>query len=1447
MRAFCAFATLVALLPWLASPAFSQTVIDVPLAANDIVYDAVGGKLFASVTGSGVAVINPSNGAIERFIAVGSGPNQLAVSDDGQFLYVGLDGEHAVRRVTLASFTPDLLFSLGANTAEDIIVMPGAPHTTAVWRFGESNDVAIYDDDVRRISTLPTGFAGTLLPGSGQRLYGWTFVSFVRMTVTASGVVADGETSGFNRESQVSATDGLLYFAGGTSEPTRGGSVVDPESFKVLGTVMPAWNEYIGFLVKDPTVDRIYAFGPTIQAYDANTFTRQWSALTIDFGDYGYPTSVASTGRGRLAFASREKVTLASFANTELLNLGFSGNGNGRVSIVGAAHYCELACASPISSGQVVGLTAIAEDGSTFVGWHGDPDCADGFVTMSTARSCVAEFTQPGGLGNRLHIPATDIAYSAATDRFYASVPGWAGPGGNSIAVVNPTTAMVEQSVWVGGEPGKLALSNDGRRLYVGLNGVGQVRRVDLQPLTPQPAFSVSGCEGPCTLAALAVSPIDADSVAIAVTSQGIWPNTLGAIYSGGVRRPSAVDSWTTTVDLAFSDTGDRLFRYDSAHQLQRLAVGGGGLSVVDSVPIDLGWGGISVRANRIYGASGRTLDADSLELVGTFSSGAEVRPALVDDTAWLGGFGAGARLINAVDTAHFSLRHSMVATTCSPSAAVLTLAAGREHVAYGDGRFLYLVRLSGSPALTIGKSGTGNGRIASQPAGIDCGDWCSNLFRADATVTLTVYPNSGTRFAGWTGDADCNDGVVTMSTARTCTAVFVQMTSGQGLQLPLKVNDLAYSASTGLLYASVPGTNAIVGNSVIALDPTTGAMSGSVWVGSEPNQLAMSSDGAVLYVGLDGAAAVRRVNLTAASMSPGPDFRLGTGPRRAAELAVVPGDPDSVVVSEPGLTLFSGGVARPKVAPPADSITFSDLPTSMFSSGNGNVVRIEVGPDGLTTDANPLITFPYATGRIRFDSGRIYDDLGHVMDSLTGMLVATLPSVGSWSAVVAPDVAHGIVYFVTADPAVLRFDAQTLALIDARPQAGPPSRPKRVVVAGVGRLGYVDGDGQPVLYSAATPVSYQLFLDSTFAPSVTLAVSPADTLGQTSGITPLTRNYAPGTSVTITAPATVGDKTFDQWLDGRGFYVSQDQTLVVSMTSPKTYAAAYHGPQPTVTSVEPVFGSATGGTPIVIRGTGFEPGARVDIGYSDARSVAVIDSTTITCVTPARFPDTVWVGVVNPDHQGGALSLAFTYYGAPTISGVAPPSAPPAGGTQLTVSGSQFVPGHTSLKIAGQEALDVTVGFGSGSSGLVLTALSPPGPAGPAVVSVTTPFGTASVSGAFRYTESPGALTFTDDPLTPQSTRIRVVHITELRAAIDTLRSGYGLSAFAWTDPTVTAGVTVVKASHVAELRTALAAVYTAALRAQPTYTHGTIAGGVTVITTTDIAELREAVRTVW
>lgn len=83
--------------------------------------------------------------------------------------------------------------------------------------------------------------------------------------------------------------------------------------------------------------------------------------------------------------------------------------------------------------------------------------------------------------------------------------------------------------------------------------------------------------------------------------------------------------------------------------------------------------------------------------------------------------------------------------------------------------------------------------------------------------------------------------------------------------------------------------------------------------------------------------------------------------------------------------------------------------------------------------------------------------------------------------------------------------------------------------------------------------------------------------------------------------------------------------------------------PPPTVTTCVPEAGGVDGGTAVTLTGTGFTADSTVDIGGTAATSVVVVNSTTITCVTPARTAGAKTITVTNAGGSG-TLASGFTY-----------------------------------------------------------------------------------------------------------------------------------------------------------------------------------------------------------
>ena len=75
---------------------------------------------------------------------------------------------------------------------------------------------------------------------------------------------------------------------------------------------------------------------------------------------------------------------------------------------------------------------------------------------------------------------------------------------------------------------------------------------------------------------------------------------------------------------------------------------------------------------------------------------------------------------------------------------------------------------------LTVEIFGSGSGVVSSEPAGIDCGSDCSEVFDYGMVVTLTAVPNPNSSFTGWAGACTGSDQcVLTMTAVTQVTATF--------------------------------------------------------------------------------------------------------------------------------------------------------------------------------------------------------------------------------------------------------------------------------------------------------------------------------------------------------------------------------------------------------------------------------------------------------------------------------------------------------------------------------------------------------------------------------------------------------------------------------------------------------------------------------------------------
>jgi hypothetical protein len=253
--------------------------------------------------------------------------------------------------------------------------------------------------------------------------------------------------------------------------------------------------------------------------------------------------------------------------------------------------------------------------------WPPDTVCAipdSAYTAKPPSPPAAPAETKPSATTNtELPVFANAFVYNPFDRRIYASVPGTQGVSGNSIAVINPALEKVEKFIPIGSEPSALALSDDGKVLWLFNSGSGSLRKLDLKTYT-------AGKELP-----IGTNRLVSDAVDLRVlsgTHDSVLLSALShvTVYDSGVPRAHSATSFTA--ELVTTGSASLAYGYNggsSAFNLMTLCLNGNGVFIaLDEPEIFAGYSiNLELRDGILYASNG-AYDVRAHWVLGRFATG---------------------------------------------------------------------------------------------------------------------------------------------------------------------------------------------------------------------------------------------------------------------------------------------------------------------------------------------------------------------------------------------------------------------------------------------------------------------------------------------------------------------------------------------------------------------------------------------------------------------------------------------------------------------------------------------------------------------------------------------------------------------------------------------------------------------------------------------------------
>lgn len=577
-------------------------------------WDATHGHIYASIPnltyGGGVysgnlIVIDPITTSVVGQVAAGNAPDQIALSPDNSFLWLGEDDIGRVQHFSLPDLTPGVQivspkseFGASAQPADSLQVAPDNANTLAVVY---PDQVVIYDGTTPRANTAPGwarvdwaqwGADSTVLYGSdGEVTPDSNWVYTVDSTGISNAVEVGYNFLPFQGGIHYDRKTGLLYH--------DDGQVFDPASNVLVGrfnlshfgsdTLCLVDSDqgvvfFLGQLIEPP----IYQDNFSIQAFDQKTYAL---LRTIEVPNsvslQGMITSFMRWGKAGLAFGVLHPnyVTTGKIGGIFLVDGSFV-NPTAAADTVYATPiqpFPVLASISPqtATAGSVdvtLTVTGSGFESGAQVYWGANPlpttvlsttrlqatipasrlayagsypiMLSNGDAATYDSGTLAFTVTPAGSTIKALNLSALGLAWDAHTKLLYAGTLGSDAMYPDSVVGLDPNTGQVNRAQYVMSDPWIVKVTSDGSYLYTASMSTSVAAQIPLPsfgaPLSWTLGHAPFGSSGGSYFAqSLETAPGAPNTTAASLSQFNVTAGQLGGItiYDGATPRPVSASS----------------------------------------------------------------------------------------------------------------------------------------------------------------------------------------------------------------------------------------------------------------------------------------------------------------------------------------------------------------------------------------------------------------------------------------------------------------------------------------------------------------------------------------------------------------------------------------------------------------------------------------------------------------------------------------------------------------------------------------------------------------------------------------------------------------------------------------------------------------------------------------------------------------------------------------